>query len=77
MNEDQKRLLELEVKAHSYPGEDLKPAMSAEIAGHLFTVSSHIVNRKCYDFLPTPTAQFKMDGKRVSRQAAYDALLAH
>lgn len=45
-----------------------------EIAGNTFEVSFHIVNRKCYDFEPTPTVQYKVNGKRIGGVKAYGLL---
>jgi hypothetical protein len=44
---------------------------TAVINGHTFTVSYFIVERKCYDALPTPTQMIKVDGKRVSKKTAF------
>lgn len=52
-------------------GETKKPAVSVELGAHTFTVEYIVVNRKCYDFMPTSTVGFKVDGKRTSRAAAY------
>lgn len=49
-----------------------KPAASGVINGRTFTVEYHLVNRKCFDGLATPTASYKIDGKRVSRKTAYE-----
>ncbi len=51
--------------------QESKPAASAELDGRTFTVQYRLVNRKCYDCLPTPTASYKIDGKRVARAVFY------
>ena len=47
-------------------GCEAKPAITIEINGHIFTIVYRLTNRPCYDFLPTPTLQIKVDGKVVS-----------
>ena len=74
MSRSQLKLLDLELAARSYPGESLKPALSTEIDGHMFVVAYHTTNRQCFDNLPTPTIQIKVDGKRITRKTAYDML---
>ena len=53
-------------------GQDPKPAVTVQINGHEFTVKYSAVNRKCYDFLPTPTSQIKVNGKVVSYKKAVE-----
>jgi len=47
---------------------------TTEIDGHTYTEEFFIVNRKCYDFQPTPTLLLKKDGKRIAYRAAWTAL---
>lgn len=54
------------------PGQPAKPGQEIEIAGKKIRVEYFVTNRKCYDFLPTPTVKFTIDGKRASRAAAYE-----
>ena len=49
-----------------------KPAVTTEINGHVVTITYRTTNRKCYDFLPTPTSQIKVDGKVVSYAKAIE-----
>lgn len=57
-----------------YPCDEIPAPQSFVIAGHEFTLAYHIVNRKCFDNLPTPTMALKMDGNRVSYEKAIAAL---
>ena len=66
-----KQLRDIDNAAAFYPGQQSKPAASAEIEGRVFAVEYRLVNRKCYDCLPTPTASYKIDGRRVSRAVFY------
>jgi hypothetical protein len=69
---NQQLLFAAELQASPHVGDDqVLPSVTVVINGHTITVSSHYVNRKCYDNLPTPTVMFKVSGKRVSRAAAY------
>jgi hypothetical protein len=52
-------------------GQGTKPAQHRQIEGRNFSIRFVLVNRPCFDHYPTPTAHFTVDGKRVSRTAAY------
>jgi len=75
MNANQKALFDAIWKSHFYPGANPAPAVEVEIDGKTFRAEHTAVNRKCYDFMPTPTLRLKLNGKRISREAAF-ALLA-
>lgn len=49
-----------------HPGEQPKPKVTILIAGYTITIEYKTVNRKCYDFMPTPTRHITIDGKRIS-----------
>jgi hypothetical protein len=66
-----KQLREIDNAAFFFAGDNPKPAASVEIGGRVFSVQYHVVNRKCHDSLATPTAMYKIDGKRVSRTVFY------
>jgi hypothetical protein len=68
-----KDLYAIDRSAMFSPGEAAKPAAASEIGGRVFSVQYHVVNRKCYDAMPTPTACYKVDGKRVSRKVFYSS----
>jgi hypothetical protein len=74
LTEAQRELSRLSYEASVAMDKGEEASMTKEIAGHQFTVSYHVVNRECYDNLPTPTVMFKVAGKRVSRKAAYELL---
>ena len=64
-------LLNIEFAARFAPYEKQKPAQSAVYNNIKYSVEYFIAKRKCYDFMPTPTAMFKVNGKRVSRKVFY------
>jgi hypothetical protein len=64
-------LRDAEWNARPIIGAPSRPAQYRQIAGRNFSVRFVLVNRPCFDHLPTPTAHFAVDGKRVSRTAAY------
>lgn len=66
-----RQLFNIDNAAHFDPGQDPRPEVSEEINGVTFSVRYNVANRKCYDSLPTPTACYKIDGKRVSRKVFY------
>jgi len=66
-----KELLAIEFGARFAPNEKKLPAQSAVFGEDTYSVEYFITNRKCYDFEPTPTAMFKVNGKRVSRKVFY------
>lgn len=68
---NQEILFKAMMAASFEPGSAAKPAVSVEINGHTFTVKYNISTRKCYDNLPTPTVQFKVDGKVTPRVKAF------
>ena len=74
MNDNQKQLRKAEIESRFYPGESAKPAVEVSINGLHFRVQHIVVKRKCYDGFTTPTVQFKLNGKRISRTAAFAAL---
>jgi len=63
-----KQLIWLEIAAKFGPGCAKKPAATLTVGDNTFSVEYFVTNRKCYDNLPTPTAMFKINGKRVSRK---------
>lgn len=65
------QLSSIDSKACFWPGQDAKPACSQVIEGAEYSVRYHLTNRKCFDSLATPTACYKINGKRVSRAAFY------
>jgi hypothetical protein len=65
MNPTRYDLIDLEVSARGGKPKTLT------FGENTFSVEIHIVNRKCYDNQLTPTAMFKVNGKRVSRQKFY------
>ncbi len=71
MSINYKELRDIDNAAAFSPFQEPKPAVSAAIDGRVFTVQYHLVNRKCFDNLATPTAKYKIDGKRVSRTVFY------
>ena len=73
MNTTRKQLRDIDNAAFFFPGDNPKAATSVEIDGRVFSVQYHIVNRKCFDGFTTPTAMYKIDGKRVSRAVFYTA----
>lgn len=74
MNAAQYHLREMIWSAHSYSMEELHAAEVAVIDGHLVQVAFHAVARKCYDFLPVPTLQIKVDGRVTAKAAAFSLL---
>jgi hypothetical protein len=68
ITDNQKILTAAEIDAQYDP---LNPSRSITLNGHVITITYITVNRKCYDHNTTPTRQFKVDGKRVSRSSAY------
>jgi hypothetical protein len=73
MSPTRKDLSAIDCSAMFWPGQTPKPAAAAEFDGRVFSVQYHVVNRKCYDSMQTPTAMYKIDGKRVSRKVFYSA----
>ena len=71
--ENQKTLISAEVAAEYDRGDTGSNSRTVTINGQEITVSFITVNRKCYDNLPTPTRQYKINGKRVSRAVAMEA----
>ena len=67
------QLLTIDCAARYWPGEATKPASVETIEGTEYSVQYHLTNRKCYDAMPTPTACYKINGKRVSRAVYYGA----
>lgn len=65
------QLIAIECAAHFHPHEKKRPAQSAVYGNTTYSVEYFVSNRKCYDGLPTPTAMFKINGKRVSRAVFY------
>ena len=61
------KMYNLESAATFCASEEPKEPKSIIVNGREFLVGCRLVNRKCYDFLATPTAFYKIDGKRVSR----------
>jgi hypothetical protein len=60
------QLLDLEHAARFSPDESDKPEATLTINDTTYSVRYFRVNRKCYDGMTTPTAMFKINGKRVS-----------
>jgi hypothetical protein len=58
-------------RARPFPGDNMLPAVECEINGKTFRAEFFVVNRECYDSLPTPTLKLTVDGKRISRANAY------
>ena len=56
------------------PNDDIPAVKTATLNGHTFEVSYHKADRKCYDFMPTPTVMVKVDGKRMASKKAYELL---
>lgn len=48
--------------------------LTVAVQGINFEVRCYVANRKCFDFMPTPTLMIKADGKRVSEQTAMSAI---
>lgn len=71
---EQVALIKLKAAAHFFPGEEPKAAQECVIAGRHVRVQYLVTNRKCYDALPTPALQIKVDGKRVAFSSALDLL---
>ena len=67
------QLLTIDSAARYWPDDDVKPASTETIDGVEYSVQYHLTNRKCYDGMPTPTACYKINGKRVSRAVYYGA----
>jgi hypothetical protein len=65
------QLHQIEWAAKFIPSEDKRPAQSAVYGDTTYSVEYFVTNRECYDGLPTPTAMFKINGKRVSRAVFY------
>jgi hypothetical protein len=63
-----KQLIWLEIAAKFGPGCAKKPAEMLTVGDNTYSVEYFVTNRKCYDNLPTPTAMYKINGKRVSRK---------
>lgn len=59
------------------PNESDKPEATLTIDGITYSVRYFRVNRKCYDGMTTPTAMFKIDGKRVSWKVWRDSALTN
>lgn len=66
-----KQLRDIDTAAMYWVGEAPKPEASAQYDGHTFSVKYNEVKRKCFDGFVTPTALYKVDGKRVSRAVFY------
>jgi len=64
-------LRDAEWQARPIVGQRAKPPQYRQIEGRNFGVRFVLVDRPCFDHLPTPTVHFTVDGKRVSRAAAY------
>lgn len=58
-------------RARPFPGSNMLPPVECEISGKTFRAEFFVVNRKCYDSLPTPTLKLTVNGKRISRADAY------
>jgi hypothetical protein len=52
--------------ARWFPGDDPLPAVTVIIGNNTITAEYKLVNRKCYDFLPTPSLYTTINGKRIS-----------
>lgn len=74
MNDKQRALLGAVWDSNFSPMDEPKPAVTVEIDGRVFEAVHRKVNRKCYDFMPTPTLSLKMDGKRIALKAALQLL---
>lgn len=67
--------MELESLRTFCQGDPIMPEpRTAIINGMEFEVSYHLVNRKCYEHIQTATEMFKVNGKRISRSAAFKLL---
>jgi hypothetical protein len=66
-----KEFINLEFQARNSEGE-----ASAVIGGLNITVKVSKVNRKCYDYMSTPTARCYIDGKITKWATIRNALLA-
>jgi hypothetical protein len=66
------QLMNIDLAARYWPGESVKPASVETIDGVEYHVEYRLTNRKCYDGMATPTACYKINGKRVSRATYYD-----
>ena len=64
-------LRDAEWDARPIVGGPPRPAQYRQIGGRNFGVRFIAVDRPCFDGLATPTVHFTVDGKRVSRTAAY------
>jgi hypothetical protein len=63
-----KQRMSVEIAANFGPGCAKKPAEMLTVGDNAYSVEYFVANRKCYDNLPTPTAMYKINGKRVSRK---------
>ena len=70
------QLLDLEHAARFLPHESDKPEATLTINNTTYAVRYFRVNRKCYDGITTPTAIFKINGKRVSWKVWRDSARA-
>ena len=62
------QLIDLKIAAEFSPGCAKKPAATLTVGDTTYSVEYFVTNRACYDNLPTPTAMYKINGKRVSRK---------
>jgi hypothetical protein len=67
------QLIRLNIAAEFSPGCPQKPAATLTVGDNTYSVEYFVTNRKCYDNFPTPTAMYKINGKRVSRRVFYAA----
>jgi hypothetical protein len=68
---DLKRLYRAIAATKFYPGETSKPAVELNFGEHVVRMQCLIVNRKCYDGMPTPTLQVKLNGKRIAYKTLF------
>jgi hypothetical protein len=59
-------LINLEFAARFQPGQQKKPAATLTVGENTYSVEYFLTSRKCYDNYATPTAMYKINGKRVS-----------
>lgn len=64
-------LRDLDSAATWFADQEPRPAASMSLDGKTYEVRYFRVNRKCYDFMPTITPIYKIDGKRVTRAKFY------